>query len=137
MGPTIRNVEWLLYGTIYSAFYVLAGIVLQRYPDGLLWFRLVALLLPPMTGVAAIVRRRHRWRGCEWLFWATIALGLFMSAVGLPGWTGEAVVLSPNVAWRGWSQGCARFGATPPLFGLRPQPHRGAGEGLKATAAVD
>jgi PAS domain S-box-containing protein len=137
MGPTIRNVEWLLYGTIYSAFYVLAGIVLQRYPDGLLWFRLVALLLPPMTGVAVIVRRRHSWRGCQWLFWATIALGLFMSAVGLLGWTFEAVFLSRNVSWLGWYQVFALFGTITPLFALLAQPHRGTRERLTATTAVD
>jgi PAS domain S-box-containing protein len=130
-------VEWLLYGAIYSALYVLAGVVLQRYPDGLLWFRLVALLLPPLTGVAAIVRRRHLWRGCEWLFWATVALGLLMSAVGLLGWTFEAVFLSRNVSWLGWYQVFALFGTITPLFALLAQPHRGARERLMATTAVD
>jgi len=32
-------------------------------------------LLPPLAGVALIVRRRFLWSGCQWLFWATIALG--------------------------------------------------------------
>jgi PAS domain S-box-containing protein len=130
-------VEWLLYGAIYSALYVLVGIVLQRYPDGLLWFRLVALLLPPLTGVVVVVRRRHAWRGCEWLFWATIALGLLMSAVGLLGWTFEAVFLSRNVSWLGWYQVFALFGTITPLFALLAQPHRGARERLMATTAVD
>jgi len=132
-----RNVEWLLYGAIYSALYVLAGVLLQRYPDGLLWFRLVALLLPPLTGVGVIVRRRHAWRGCEWLFWATIALGLVMSAVGLLGWTFEAVFLARNVSWLGWYQVFALFGTITPLFALLAQPHRGTRERLMATTAVD
>jgi PAS domain S-box-containing protein len=130
-------VEWLLSGAIYSSAYVLAGIVLQRYPNGLLWFRLVALLIPPLTGVLVIVRRRHGWRGCEWLFWATVALGLVMSAVGLLGWTFEAVFLSRNVSWLGWYQVFALFGTVTPLFALLAQPHRGTRERLMPTTAVD
>src|SRR5690349_9423064 len=117
--------------------YVLAAAVLQRSPGWLLWFRLVALLLPPLTGVFVIVRRRHAWRGCEWLFWATVALGLLMSAVGVLGWTFEAVFLSRNVSWLGWYQVFALFGAITPLFALLAQPHRGARERLMATTAVD
>ncbi|HEY7171785.1 MAG TPA: ATP-binding protein [Vicinamibacterales bacterium] len=129
--------EWLLSGAIYSALYVLAGAVLQRFPGWLLWFRLVALLLPPLTGVFVIVRRRRAWRGCEWLFWATVSLGLVMSAVGLLGWTFEAVFLSRNVSWLGWYQVFALFGTITPLFALLAQPHRGARERLMATTAVD
>jgi PAS domain S-box-containing protein len=130
-------VAWLLYGAIYSALYVLAGAWLQRFPDALLWFRLFALLLPPLTGVAVIVNRRHVWRGCEWLFWVTIALGLVMSAVGLLGWTFEAVFLSRNVSWLGWYEVFALFGTVTPLFALLTQPHRGARESLAPTTAVD
>jgi len=132
-----RNVEWLLGGAIYSSAYVMAGIVLQRYPNGLLWFRLVALLIPPLTGVVVIARRRHAWRGCEWLFLATVAVGLMMSAVGLLGWTFEAVFLSRNVSWLGWYQVFALFGTVTPLFAMLAQPHRGARERLTATTAVD
>jgi len=67
---------------LYSSAYAIAGWALLDQPTALSWFRAVALLVPPMTGTIVIVRRRHSWAGCQWLFWATIALGLAMSAIG-------------------------------------------------------
>jgi PAS domain S-box-containing protein len=130
-------VAWLLCGAIYSVLYVVAGWLLQGHPGVLPWFRLVALLVPPSTGVVIIVRRRHTWTGCEWLFWATIALGLMMSAVGLVGWTADAILLAHDVSWLGWHTVFALFGTITPLFALLTQPHRGARDRLAATTAVD
>ncbi|HVZ22418.1 MAG TPA: hypothetical protein VG871_15200, partial [Vicinamibacterales bacterium] len=72
---------WLLSGILYSTAYVAIGWQLRTHPALLSWFRACALLLPPMAGTVVIVRRRQTWRGCQWLFWATIAVGLAMSAV--------------------------------------------------------
>src|SRR5215470_94269 len=77
---------WLLGGILYSSIYAVLGWSLRGYPALLSWFRAVALLVPPLTGAVVIVRRRQTWRGCQWLFWATIAVGLAMSAAGLTGW---------------------------------------------------
>ena len=128
---------WLLCGAIYSGLYVLIGYLLQGHPGVLPWFRLAALLVPPSTGVVVIVRRRHVWSGCEWLFWATIALGLMMSAVGLVGWTADAILLAHDVSWLGWHTVFALFGTITPLFALLTQPHRGSRDRLAATTAVD
>ena len=128
---------WLLAGTLYSGAYLLGGALLRGMPDALLWFRLCALLVPPLSGVYVIVRRRHVWSGCEWLFWATIALGLVMSAVGLLGWTLDAMLLAHDVSWLGWHTVFALFGTVTPLFALLTQPHRGTRDNLTATTAVD
>jgi len=139
IGPPCRktDVAWLLCGAIYSVLYVAAGWLFQSHPQALLIFRLAALLVPPASGVAVIVRRRHVWTGCEWLFWATIALGLMMSAVGLVGWTADSLLLAHDVSWLGWYTVFALFGTITPLFALLTQPHRGSRDGLAATTAVD
>ena len=69
---------WLLSGILYSAAYIAAGWMLRGQPAALSWFRAAALLVPPVVGILVIVLRRQSWRGCQWLFWATIAVGLAM-----------------------------------------------------------
>jgi PAS domain S-box-containing protein len=122
---------------MYSIAYVAIGWMLQGQGDTLLWYRVLALLVPPLTGVIVIARRRHVWTGCQWLFWATIALGLTMSAVGLVGWTVDEFLVGRETSWLGWYTVFALFGAVAPLLGLLAQPHRGSRESATATTAVD
>ena len=114
-----------------------AGWFLRDQGERLLWFKIIALLIPPLTGVVVIARRRHVWTGCHWLFWATIALGLTMSAIGLVGWTVDEFMLGRETSWLGWYTVFALFGAVAPLLGLLAQPHRGSREAVTATTAVD
>src|SRR2546430_6357650 len=86
---------WLLSGILYSTAYVFVGWQLRGHAALLSWFRAGALLIPPMVGTWVIVRRRQTWRGCQWLFWATIAVGLSMSAGGPP-WLGARGVVFPR-----------------------------------------
>jgi PAS domain S-box-containing protein len=129
-------VGWLLGGILYSGVYVVAGWLLRGQPVALSWFRAAALLVPPVVGIFTIVTRRQTWRGCQWLFWATISVGLAMSAIGLTGWAAEEL-LSRRTTWLAWPAIFALFGAIAPLFALLAQPHRGAREPLAATTAVD
>jgi hypothetical protein len=129
-------VAWLFLGILYSSGYAVAGWLLRDQPALLAWFRAVALLVPPLTGAAVIVARRQTWTGCEWLFWATIALGLTMSALGLTGWAAEELMLGRGT-WLAWPSVFALFGGVAPLFALLAQPHRGTREPLAATTAVD
>ena len=127
---------WLLLGILYSFGYVTVGWLLRDQPIVLGWFRAAALVVPPMTGALVIVRRRHTWSGCQWLFWATIALGLAMSAIGLSGWAADELMFARDT-WLAWPAVFALFGAVAPLFALLAQPHRGAREPLAATTAID
>jgi PAS domain S-box-containing protein len=127
---------WLFLGVLYSSVYAVIGWLLRGQPEVLSWFRAAALLLPPLTGAVVIFRRRQTWRGCQWLFWSTIALGLTMSAIGLTGWAGEEVLLG-HTTWLAWPAVFALFGSVAPLFALLAQPHRGSREPLAATTAVD
>jgi PAS domain S-box-containing protein len=128
---------WLGFGVIYSLAYVMVGWLLDGLPTALVWFRAVALLVPPLIGIFVIVRRRHAWTGCHWLFWATIVLGLTMSAIGLVGWTVSEILLGSSTSWLGWHAVFALFGAAAPLLALLAQPHRGPRERVTATTAVD
>ncbi len=128
---------WLGGGVLYSVAYVVAGWLLAGHAGALLWFRGTALLLPPLAGVGVIAHRRHDWSGCQWLFWATIALGLTTSGIGLVGWTVDEVMLNRETSWVGWYSVFALFGGVAPLFALLAQPHRGVRERATASTAVD
>src|ERR671912_1183865 len=128
---------WLALGVTYSIIYAVLGAYLRPFPDVLPWFRIVALLLPPLAGVAMIARRRHAWSGCQWLFWATLALGLVMSGISVVGWSVDEMLLGVGTSWLGWHAVFALFGGGAPLLALLAQPHRGAREKVTATIAVD
>jgi PAS domain S-box-containing protein len=128
---------WLAFGVLYAVAYWALGALLQGAPAGAHWFRLPALLVPPLVGIVTIVRRRQIWTGCQWLFWATIALGLMMSAIGMVGWTIDELLLGRETSWLGWHTVFALFGAAAPLLALLAQPHRGSREDAAASTAVD
>jgi PAS domain S-box-containing protein len=127
---------WLVSGVVYSTLYVAIGWALRDEAALLSWFRAVALLIPPMAGTVVIFARRRIWKGCQWLFWATIASGLVMSAIGLTGWAADELVFRRDT-WLAWPAIFALFGSVAPLFALLAQPHRGAREPLAATTAID
>ena len=128
---------WLAIGVAYSVIYAVVGAYLRPFPDVLPWFRIVALLLPPLAGVAIIARRRHTWAGCQWLFWATLALGLLMSGISVVGWSVDEMMLGVGSSWLGWHAVFALFGGVAPLLALLAQPHKGPREKVTATIAVD
>jgi PAS domain S-box-containing protein len=128
---------WLSFGVLYSIAYVLGGWLLRGHAAVVPWFRIGALLVPPLAGVVVIVRRRRAWTGCHWLFWATIALGLMMSAIGVVGWTADDLLFGYSNPWIAWHAVFALFGGVAPLFALLAQPHRGTRENVTATTAVD
>lgn len=128
---------WLGLGVAYSIIYAVIGAYLRPFPHVLPWFRIVALLLPPLAGVIIIARRRQRWAGCQWLFWATLALGLLMSGISVVGWSVDEMLLGTGTSWLGWYAVFALFGGVAPLLALLAQPHRGPREKVTATIAVD
>jgi len=101
---------WLAFGVVYSIGYAIVGWLMRGQPAAWSWFRAVALLIPPMTGAAVVFARRQTWRGCQWLFWATIALGLTMSAIGLTGWAVDELMFKRQT-WLAWPAVFALFGA--------------------------
>ena len=129
--------SWLVLGLIYTVLYFVASLYLQDSGAVFVWFRLAALLLPPLAGIFVIVRQRARWSGCQWLFWATNALGLATVAIGHVGWFADALLLNRQTPWLGWYAVFVLFGTAAPLLSLLAQPQRGAREKTAATVAVD
>jgi len=128
---------WLALGVAYSILYAVVGAYLRPFPEVLPWFRVFALLLPPLAGVGVIVRRRHAGAGCQWLFWATLALGVLMSGIVVVGWSVDEMLLGASTSWLGWHAVFALFGGVAPLLALLAQPHQGVREKVTATIAVD
>jgi PAS domain S-box-containing protein len=128
---------WLVFGIIYTGLYFVAGRWLVDHGPLFSAFRLGALLVPPLLGMAVIVHRRGRWTGCQWLFWAVIALGLLTAAVGHIGWMLDELLMDRRTSWLGWHAVFVMFGTAAPLLALLAQPHRGTREGAAATTAVD
>ena len=128
---------WLALGVGYSIAYAVIGSVLRPFPDVLPWFRIFALLIPPLAGIVTITSRRHMWAGCQWLFWATFALGLVMSGISIIGWSVDELLFGVSTSWLGWHAVFALFGGVAPLLALLAQPHRGVREKATATIAVD
>jgi hypothetical protein len=128
---------WLAGGVLYSVAYLVAGSYLRGNASALVWLRICALLMPPLVSILIIARRRREWIGCQWLFWATIALGLSTTAIGIVGWTVDEMLLERETSWLGWYTVFALFGSIAPLFALLAQPHRGTREPMTASTAVD
>ena len=99
--------SWLFLGVLYSIVYAIVGWLLRDQPSLLSWFRAGALLVPPLVGATVIVIRRQTWRGCQWLFWSTIALGLTM-------FVPQTAVTSAAAMAITILKGSARAGTIPP-----------------------
>ena len=97
---------WLALGVAYSVVYaVVGGLSSGRFPTSCPGSALSRSLLPPLVGVGMIVRRRHAWAGCQWLFWATLALGLLMSGISVVGWSVDELLLGVSTSWLGLARG--------------------------------
>jgi two-component system NtrC family sensor kinase len=89
---------WLGFGAAYSILYAVLSVYLRPFPGVLPWFRMVALLAPPIAGVVILMRRRP-WTGSQWVVWVALGVALFLSAVSFAGWAidellfGAAVVI--------------------------------------------
>ena len=125
---------WLAFGLVYMTGYLLAERFIFVDPTAFLWFRTVALTIPPVLGIGFIVRRRQQWAGCHWIFWLTVATGLFVSVIGFLGWTVDEILLVRQASSLEWHAVFALFGTVAPLLA---QPHLGSRERVAATTSVD
>jgi PAS domain S-box-containing protein len=131
----IHAMTWLAAGVLYTLVYLVSAAALAE--QAVLWFRFIALLIPPLVATGTIAWRRHCWSGCQWLFWATVALGLVTSAVAHVGWTVDEYLIGRQTTWLGWHAVFVLFGGIAPLLALLAQPHRGPREAVAPTTAVD
>ena len=128
---------WVLGAALFAVAYVLVADQFAGLDPRLVWLRFAALLVPPLLAVSAVIRRRQVWTGCQWLFWATIALGVLTMAAGSIGSVAHEFLLGGRSPLIGWYAVFGLFGGVAPLFALLAQPHRGTRERAAATTAVD
>jgi two-component system NtrC family sensor kinase len=89
---------WLVFGIAYSILYAVLSVYLRPFPGVLPWFRMLALLSPPIAGVVIIMRRRRSWAGWQWVVWATLGLALVLSAISFAGWSIDELLFGLAVA---------------------------------------
>jgi two-component system NtrC family sensor kinase len=118
---------YLSLGVGYILLYAAIGWLLRDQPLALSIFGDVGLLIPPLAVLAAILRRRREWRGCQRLFWDTVAIGLGLWIVGHLGWTFEDLVLKRQ-SWLQWHTVFSLCGGICPLIAFFARPHRGVRE---------
>jgi PAS domain S-box-containing protein len=123
--PKLRTqLVYLSLGVGYILIYAAVGWLIRDHPLGLSVFGDIGLLIPPVAVCAVILRRRHGWRGCQRLFWDTVAIGIGLWMVGHLGWTFEDLFLKRQ-SWLQWHTVFSLCGGICPLIALFARPHRG------------
>jgi two-component system NtrC family sensor kinase len=91
---------WLGFGAGYSVLYAVIGAYLRPFPEVLPWFRILALLAPPLAGVAILARRRQSWSGYQWVLvpLGALALGLLLAAIAAVAWSADELLFGVAVA---------------------------------------
>jgi len=87
---------WLGFGVAYSILYAVLSAYLK--PGVLPWFRILALLAPPIAGVVIVMRRRRSWGLYQWIVWSTLGLALVLSAASFSGWQIDELLFGLAVA---------------------------------------
>ena len=115
---------YLTLGVGYILLYAAIGWLLRGQPFALSVFGDISLLIPPIAVCTVILRRRRTWRGCQRLFWDTVAIGMGLWVVGHVGWTFEDLVRKQQ-SWLQWHTVFSLCGGICPLIALFARPHRG------------
>jgi len=130
-------VGWSWGGLIYVALHSLAGWLLAGQPVARAWFGSIAILVPPALLAGVIVSRRREWLGCQWLFWATIAVGTLLWTIGHIGWTIDVLVFERAFPWPAWHTLFSLSGGAALVVAILAAPHRGSRESAAPTLAID
>jgi PAS domain S-box-containing protein len=114
----------LAVGVAYVVVYAAAVMALRHQTLAATLVGHAGLLLPPLAFCWLVLRRRHEWRGCQRLFWATVAIGAALWVVGHLGWTYASLTTSRS-PWLGWHTVFTLCGGIAPLIALVARPYLG------------
>ncbi len=115
---------YLTIGLAYLILYIVAGWTLRDHPLAMSIFGNIGLVCSAFLAVAAVVRRRRDWTGCQRVFWDTFAIGIIVWVVGHFGWAyGELIERRPS--WLEWHTIFSLCGGLGPLIALIARPHLG------------
>ena len=128
--------NYLSIGLGYLIVYAAVGAALAGFPTARSVYGAIGLLLPALSVVIVILKRRRQWAGCQRLFWDTIAIGMVLWCIGHVGWAfGELVLKRPS--WLQWHTLFSLCGGAGPLIALAARPHRGVRPDLTQRTALD
>ncbi len=128
---------WAYVGVAYAAAYVVAAAALSSRPDARLVLGNVALLLPPLATIVAVLRRRAEWHGRHNVFFAAIASWATLWWIGQVGWFIVEVGYRQPQPWFHWYIVLQLCGSALPLIAIVAWPHRGPRAETAITAALD
>jgi len=128
---------WAITGVVYAAAYAVLVFALRDHSGARLIVGNVALLLPPIAPLIAILRRRRDWHGRQAVFWGAIAAWPALWLIGQIGWSVDEVLLSTNQPWFKWHIILQLSGSALPFIALVAWPHRGVRSASAMTAAID
>jgi PAS domain S-box-containing protein len=129
-------VRYLAIGFAYLIVYVAVGKALEGFPTALSIYGAVGLLLPAASLPVVVLRRRREWRGCQRLFWDTMAIGLVLWSIGHLGWAYAEIVLR-RPSWLQWHTLFSLCGGAAPLIALLARPHLGVRAHVASRTALD
>jgi len=124
-------------GLVCCAAYAATAWLLSGHPVAGRYFGDTAVYFAPGLFVWTVVRRRSDWAGRQWLFWATLLLGVVLWSLGEIGWTLDEIVFGRDLPWLQWHSVLQLFGSMAPLLALMARPQRGTREADVPVLALD
>ena len=133
---SLTDLAHLKLGVGFLLFYAVAAAMLPPTGTARWLFGNAAIVCAAILVVAAIVRRREQWSGCQRLFWDTFAAGVCVWLLGHLGWA-YAQLNGQDNHWLEWHTIFALTGGAGPLLALVARPHRGVRQYATAAVGVD
>ncbi|MDE3156664.1 MAG: PAS domain-containing protein [Acidobacteriota bacterium] len=124
-------------GLLYCAAYAVVAWLLSGHLAAARVFGNFGMFVVPGLLVWAILRRRHDWAGCQWLFWAAFLLGVSLWTLGQVGWAFDELLFGRDLPWLRWHSILQLFGSLAPVLALLARPQAGVREDDVAPISLD
>src|SRR5437660_7323356 len=129
--------NWAVIGLVYAGAY--AALTTALADAG--WTRTlvgnIALLLPPLSLMIALARRRRDWHGRQAVFWGAIGAWAVLWFVGQVQWASDELIRATLLPWFKSPIILQLCASALPLIALVAWPHRGVFAETMMTAALD
>jgi PAS domain S-box-containing protein len=129
--------NWAILGLAYAGVYVAVTTALADQASVRLIIGNIALLLPPLALIAAILTRGGAWRGRQAVFWSAMLAWAVVWLAGQMAWASEEVLQATLLPWFRWPMILQLCASALPLLALVARPHRAAAGEAAVTLAVD
>jgi PAS domain S-box-containing protein len=129
--------NWAVAGIVYAGAY--AGLITALADHE--WTRMlvgeIGMLLPPLSLIFVLVRRRTDWRGRQAVFWGAMGAWSILWLIGQLAWASDELLHGTSLPWFTWPIVVQLCASALPLIALLAWPHRGVVAETAITAALD